>query len=101
MKTKIDFRTNKTQTVDLPFSGKSVITYLGKCPVTGIRLYESDTGNDPRGPLGYHAATEFVAEEYGMTGPVINASWIACNNDSSVYEKALALAKSKWIKEVN
>jgi hypothetical protein len=96
MRTKIDFRKNGNQTVNLPFAGISKITYLGKCPVTGVRLYESDTGNDPRGPLGIHAATEFVAEEYGMEGPTLNASWIACNNDRNIYEKALVIAKKSW-----
>lgn len=96
MKTTIDFRRSGTQIVNLPWAGESVITYIGKCPVTGIRLYDCDTGNDPRGPLGNHAATEFVAEEYGMVGPTMYASWIACNNDRRVYERALTLAKSKW-----
>ncbi len=82
-----------------PTDGRQNIKYVGKCPVTGIRLYESDQGNDPRGILGNHAITEFVATEYGMTGPTMIASWIACNNDRAIYEKALTLAKKNW-KEV-
>lgn len=99
MKKKIDFRKSEKQIVDLPFAGISEITYLGKCPATGVRLYECSTGNDPRGPLGIHAATEFVASEFNMKGPTINASWIACNNDRATYEKALEYAKLKWTKK--
>ena len=98
MKDKIDFRRNGKQSVNLPFAGKSVITYLGKCPITGTRLYECDTGNDPRGPLGVHAAEVFKASEWDMTGPDVFAGWIACNNDRAIYDRALAYAKSKWTK---
>jgi hypothetical protein len=95
--TKINFRTSKRQIVNLPFSGVSIVDFIGVCPVTGTRLYECNTGNDPRGPLGIHAATVFVAAEYGMTGPDLNASWIACNNDRASHERALAIAKTKWM----
>ncbi len=93
---KIDFRKFGTQTVNLPFDGEQKITYVGKCPVTGVRLYESTGSNDPRGPLGIHAVTEFVATEYGMEGPTLAASWIACNNDYHMYERALKIAKKNW-----
>jgi hypothetical protein len=92
----IDFRKNGTQVVNLPFDGEQTITFAGKCPVTGVRLYESTGSNDPRGPLGVHAVTDFVASEYGMEGPTLSASWIACNNDRAVYEKALEIAKKTW-----
>ena len=91
MKNKIDFRKNGVQ-----FDGRDNYKYVGKCPVTGVRLYVGDNGNDPRGILGIHAVTEFVASEYDMTGPTINASWIACNNDRKIYEKALEMAKKNW-----
>jgi hypothetical protein len=96
MKTKINFRINADQVVELGIDGVQTIKYVGKCPVTGVRLYESTGSNDPRGPLGIHAVTDFVAEEYGMTGPTLSASWIACNNDRAKYEKALEIAKKKW-----
>lgn len=96
MKNQIDFRRNGVQVVNLPWDGEQKITYIGKCPVTGVRLYESTGSNDPRGPLGIHAATEFVASEYGMEGPTLNASWIACNNERRHYEKALEIAKKNW-----
>lgn len=96
MNRQIDFRRNGTQVIDLPFSGVSKIEYIGKCVVTGIRLYVSDTGNDPRGPLGQHAVQEFIASEYNMRGKTIYASWLACNNDSTIYQKALLKAKSHW-----
>jgi hypothetical protein len=95
MNRKINFRINTDQVVDLGFETVT-IKYVGKCPVTGVRLYESTGSNDPRGPLGVHAVTDFVAAEYGMTGPTLSAAWIACNNDRAVYEKALEIAKKKW-----
>jgi len=98
MKTKIDFRLSGTQEVNLPFDGEVEITYIGKCPVTGVRLYESTGSNDPRGPLGVHAVTDFIAKEYGMTGPTMAASWIACNNDREMCGKVLELAKKNWTK---
>lgn len=95
---EIDFRKSGKQVVNLPFDGEQTITYVGKCPVTGVRLYESTGSNDPRGPLGVHACEEFVASEYGFVGPTINTSWIACNNNRHVYERALELAKRNWVK---
>ena len=94
--TRIDFRRHTPQTVNLPWAGPSVVTYLGKCPITGVGLYDCDTGNDPRGPLGWHAAYTFEASEYDCEGPDFIASWIACNNDVRVYLRALALAKQTW-----
>lgn len=94
---KINFRKGGKQTVDLPIAGRSVVTFVGICPVTRVRLYECDTGNDPRGPLGVHAVEVFEASGWNMTGPDLCASWIACNNDRSVYERALALAKAQWV----
>jgi hypothetical protein len=96
---KIDFRKNGTQVVNMGFDGEQTITYVGKCPVTGIRLYESTGSNDPRGPLGVHAITVFVASGYNMTGPDVLSSWIACNNNKNIYNRVLDYAKSKW--EVN
>ena len=74
--------------------------YVGTCPVSGVRLYfatNPDDSNDPRGPLGHHAVTEFVAREYNMKGPTLLCSWIACNNDRAQYERALKLARSEWV----
>ena len=78
------------------FDGEQTLTFVGKCPVTGVRLYESTGSNDPRGPLGVHAVTDFVASEFDMVGPTLAASWIACNNDQAVYRRALEIAKKKW-----
>ena len=91
----MDTRTHKDQNVN-----GSTVKFIGKCPVTGINLYESNElgncSNDPRGPLGKHAVTWFIASEYGMIGPDMAASWIACNNDERTYRKALELAKKEW-----
>jgi hypothetical protein len=95
MNRKINFRINADQVVDLGFETVT-IKYVGKCPVTGTRLYESTGSNDPRGPLWIHAVTVFTASEYDMTGPDLLASWIACNNDRRTYEKALEIARKSW-----
>jgi hypothetical protein len=96
MKTSINFRATRPQHVCLPLSGESVVTFVGVCPLTGQRLYECDSGNDPRGPLGKHAVHEFVAEEYGMTGPALAVSWIAVNDSREMYEQGLRLAMAQW-----
>lgn len=93
-KNTIDFRRNGEQTYGAiePATAK----YIGKCPVTGIRLYVSSGSNDPRGPLGIHAVEWFIASEYGMSGPDMAAAWIACNDDRRTYERALEMAKKHW-----
>lgn len=96
MKNTIDFRKNGVQVVNLPFDGEQKITFVGKCPVTGVRLYESTGSNDPRGPLGVHAVEVFEAKGWNMTGPDLLASWIACNNNRRTYDKALEIAKKGW-----
>lgn len=95
MKKQIDFRKSGTQVFD-GFCGRETITYRGQCPVTGIRLYESDGSNDPRGILGAHAIHWFVASEYDMAGPDVVASWLACNNNQHTYKRALEIAKKQW-----
>lgn len=94
--TKINFRLGGEQRVNLPMGGVSVIKFEGICPLTQTRLYSCDTGNDPRGPLGVHAIHEYVASEYNMEGPTLAVSWLAVNNDRSLYERGLALAQAKW-----
>ena len=91
----IDFRKNGKQEYN-DFGETATLTFVGKCPVTGVRLYESTGSNDPRGLLGIHATEYFIAAEYDMTGPDLVASWIACNNDRAMYDRALAIAKKSW-----
>jgi hypothetical protein len=95
MKTKIDFRTSKPQVVHLNVDGETRVEFLGVCPVTQTRLYTAiNTGDDPRGPLGNHAAGWFVASEYDMTGPDVLVSWNLVMNERENYEKGLKFAKS-------
>ncbi len=97
MKYKIDFRTSKPQVVHLNIDGETRVEFIGVCPITGTRLYDAiDTGNDPRGPLGNHAAGYYTASEYGMTGPDLIVSWNLVLNERKNYEKGLKLAKSNW-----
>jgi len=91
MKT-IDFRKSSVQKYRV-----DTYTYIGKCPVTGIRLYEFSGSSDPSVPLGYHAGTELIASDYDMTGETVYCcSWLALNNDAKLYEQALTQAKKTW-----
>ena len=86
----LDFRKQETS------DGRYTAKYIGKCPLSGIRLYTCAETEDPRGPLGLHAATWFVASEYGQTGPDMAASWLVCNNNRKQYERGLAMARKNW-----
>lgn len=89
MKT-LDFRKKKTK------DGRYTAKYIGKCPLTGIRLYDCPECNDPRGPLGMHAAHDYIATEYDMTGPAMSVCWIVQNNSREQYKRGLAMAKKNW-----
>jgi hypothetical protein len=88
-----NFRINADQLVDFGFGtyGECVVKYLGKCPVTGVRMYDL-----PGASYIEHQATTLVAAEYDMTGPDFVYSWMA-SNDQTQYKRALAMAKSTWM----
>lgn len=97
IKTKIDFRTSQPQVIHLDIDGETRVEFIGVCPITKTRIYDAiETGNDPRGPLGNHAAGYFVASEYSMSGPDLIVSWNLVMNERKNYDKGLTLAKSKW-----
>lgn len=86
-----NFRTNADQLVNFFGHGEYLVKYLGKCPVSDIRLYDM-----PGAAFPDHAPTTLVAAEYDMTGPDLVYSWLA-SNDSKQYHQALALAKESWM----
>jgi hypothetical protein len=63
----------------------------------GKRTYAFEDGeNDPRGPLGDHAANPFVASEYDMTGPDVPCCFSCVNTDEGRYDYALKQARKQW-----
>lgn len=90
--TRPNFRTNADQVVSFHGHELHTVKYLGKCPVSGVRLYDM-----PESSFLEHTPKTFVAAEYDMSGPDMLASWLECNNSSKVYEAALSLAKKNWL----
>lgn len=90
MKTKPNFRTSTDQTVDFPKHGPSLVTFLGKCPLTGTRLYDL-----PQTTFREHQAMRFKAADFGLTGPDFIASAAACVDPDS--RKIIeVMAKAAW-----
>lgn len=85
-----NFRLNSPQLVDFFGHGLYNVKYLGKCPVSGIRMYEM-----PGSPYPGHDYTDLAAAEYGMTGPDFRIAYLA-SNDSAMYHRALAMAQKTW-----
>lgn len=73
-----------------------ILRYKGDCVVCRTSTYGFDDGqNDPRGVLGDHAASPFVAEEYELRGPDVPMCFM-CANDYEHYSRGLSVAKAKW-----
>lgn len=88
--TEPNFKTDQDQLVDFFGHGIHTVKYLGKCPVSGIRMYDM-----PGCPYPDHDYATLVAEEYGYEGADFIYSWVA-SNTSEMYKRALALAKAQW-----
>ena len=96
VKNFVCFTTNEGLYNDPFYSEPRHFIFTGKCAVCGRRTYEfSDGANDPRGPLGDHANSPLIAEEYGKTGKDIPLCSI-CANILENYEIALVLANKTW-----
>ena len=95
---RLTFRTSQPQSYYDGWRGHNrICRFRGKCIYCGTRTYAFDDGqNDPRGPLGDHAAMEFVADEYEMTGPDVPACFLCQNDTAEKYNAALDMAKRKW-----
>ena len=89
--TRPNFRKNGTQVVR-PYGEPMTVTYVGRCPVSGVRLYDF-----PGAGWLENSIETFVAAEYDMTGPDFYASWLECNNSSKLTERALEMAKATWL----
>lgn len=68
------------------------VKYLGKCPVSGVRLYDM-----PESSFLEHQPKTLIATEYDMNGRDLVVSWHECNNSRAVYEQAMSLAKENWL----
>lgn len=90
-RTTPDFTTDEPQLVhfwghEAPYEVK----FLGLCPVSNRRMYDM-----PGFPFPDFDTYNFVAEEYGATGPDFFISWLASQNRNT-YATGLALARKQW-----
>jgi hypothetical protein len=74
-------------------------TYAGACVLCGTRTYTDSGGNDPRGPLGDHAAAPLDPAEYGAVGAVVPACFLCQNDTEERYARTLRRAErvGRWI----
>ena len=96
-KDKMDFRVSEGLYIDY-WRGHAQrhYRYVGKCAYCGIRMYAFDDGeNDPRGPIGEHANSDMIANDYNCTGPDVKACWM-CGNDEYRYLRLLEIAQKQW-----
>lgn len=94
----LNFRTKQPQLYDhTPWHREPrVCHYDGMCTVCQRRTYRFlDGGNDPRGPLGDHAAAPLLAKEYGCVGQDIPLCF-PCANEYEAYQTALYRARFVW-----
>lgn len=68
-------------------------TYAGRCILCGRRTYDDDGGNDPRGPMGDHAASPLDPAEYGATGRTVPACSLCLNDTGDRYARLLRRAE--------
>jgi hypothetical protein len=68
-------------------------TYAGSCVLCGVRTYTDTGGDDPRGPLGDHAAAELDPAEYGATGAIVPACFLCGNDTEERYRRLLRRAE--------
>lgn len=97
MSKQLDFRTSEPQTGH-DWAGEHVITYAGKCPVCGTRMYLIDGHQgDPRGILGDHAASSIGPDDFYLPDdlPTIRFCF-TCLNDGDRYRRAVAIASKRW-----
>lgn len=96
---KLNFSTNKDQLYDDCWRHKvRRCEYKGRCPVCSRRMYWFDDGeNDPRGPLGDHAATYMTPADEGLSKDDETPFWycFACSNEELNYRTAVNLLKDK------
>ena len=101
MTDKLSFRTKEPQYyLDGWRSRVRLCEYKGHCPVCGRTMYHFEDGeNDPRGPLGDHAATFLSPRGLGVSSPRNPLTFwycFLCSNDQQAYNRAVQLAKIIW-----
>lgn len=88
-----DFR-RRTMTYRDGWTGElRTATFAGRCILCGRRTYQDTGGNDPRGPMGDHAASPLDPAEYGATGREVPACFLCLNDTESRYRMALNRAR--------
>lgn len=95
---KLDFRRSGVQFYNQRpwYETDRACEYLGQCQVCHTRCYGFQDGqDDPRGPLGDHAASELIASDHYMIGPDIMMCFM-CANDEPRYNKGLRRAYKVW-----
>ena len=90
MKIKPNFRSSADQMVDSIEYGPYLVTFLGKCPLTGVRLYDLPEGLYPE-----HQAIRLKAVDLGQTGSdfIASASAVAEPITRLIVEQ---MAKATW-----
>lgn len=95
---KLRFDTNRPQFYDDRWRGYvRRCDYKGHCPVCNRRIYWFEDGeNDPRGPLGGHAATCMTPKDAGISDNE-TPFWYCfmCLNEEQTYLKAIDLLKAR------
>lgn len=94
-----DFRANVSTYRD-GFTGEMrTATFVGVCVNCGIRTFSDTGGNDPRGPLGDHAAAPFYPADYSAQGEIVPACFRCQNDTRERYLQALSLAETagRWV----
>lgn len=76
-----DFRRTVTVYRDGWTGETRTATYAGRCIGCGVRTYDDSSSNDPRGPMGDHAASPLRPSEYGAAGQDVPACF-TCQNDT-------------------
>jgi hypothetical protein len=87
-----NFRINADQLINFFGHGEYLVKYLGKCPITGTRLYDlPDFAHPEYQPYILRAA------EHDMSGPDFMYSWMAYQGDAKARATALEMARKTWL----
>jgi len=91
-----DFRRNVTTYPG--WSGDRTARYVGRCVLCGVRTFDDTDSNDPRGPMGDHAACSMVPEDYNATGDTVPVCFTCQNDSEERYTRALRRAErvGRW-----
>lgn len=94
-----DFRRAETVYRDGWTGDTRTARYVGACVLCGRRTYDDDGGNDPRGPMGDHAAAPLDPAEYGAVGAIVPACFLCLNDTEQRYRMALHRAQrvGRWV----